>query len=333
MQLLPGLRNTGFLRGRLSMNTAFSNTYQSIGRTERPSLFNNPATLATNEHAFSILRMLEPSRARRRSAWRIVWTTPLLSLAAVAVVVGLNGGYAKLASFGDSADGRRVGTESTPVAAAGQPQVPALPSATANAPVIAGEPSFTGDQTQADELASFIAEAENQASGKQPWTEAGVPVMGAPAAVAVRRDAGATKASFLSVPAKAGANHMKRATATATPAKSHARDVKKDKDVELIGALLAHVSAPAAAPVPNTPARKQQAAAATPARAAVRRDRGTTNEGNRTAQAAVVSTDALIKQCRSLGILQGELCRLRVCSNLWGKDPACPSSALTASDS
>ena len=36
------------------------------------------------------------------------------------------------------------------------------------------------------------------------------------------------------------------------------------------------------------------------------------------------STEALVKRCRALGLLEGELCRVRICSGLWGSDPACP---------
>ena len=37
------------------------------------------------------------------------------------------------------------------------------------------------------------------------------------------------------------------------------------------------------------------------------------------------STESLVKRCRALGFLEGELCRLRICSGLWGIDPACPN--------
>lgn len=157
------------------------------------------------------------------------------------------------------------------------------------------------------------------------------PVVAASGAIASGGNLGETKASVAAGRAKAQASQPKRATAT--PAKGHARNVPKDKDVELIGALLAHVAAPATAQAPKTPARKQQAVAASPARTAARRDRGTPNERGLARQPGGVPTESLVKQCRSLGILEGELCRLRVCSDLWGKDPACPSSALTASNS
>ncbi len=38
------------------------------------------------------------------------------------------------------------------------------------------------------------------------------------------------------------------------------------------------------------------------------------------------TTAALLSQCQSFGWLEGELCRIRVCENLRGIDPACPAS-------
>jgi hypothetical protein len=35
-------------------------------------------------------------------------------------------------------------------------------------------------------------------------------------------------------------------------------------------------------------------------------------------------TESLVKRCRRLGLIEGELCRVRICSGIWGRDPACP---------
>ena len=37
------------------------------------------------------------------------------------------------------------------------------------------------------------------------------------------------------------------------------------------------------------------------------------------------TTESLVKRCGTLGLLEGHLCRARICSGLWGKDAACPS--------
>jgi hypothetical protein len=41
-----------------------------------------------------------------------------------------------------------------------------------------------------------------------------------------------------------------------------------------------------------------------------------------------VSTTELVRRCKTLGFVEGLLCRMRVCSNQWGKDPACPQDSM-----
>lgn len=43
------------------------------------------------------------------------------------------------------------------------------------------------------------------------------------------------------------------------------------------------------------------------------------------------STEELLARCRSLGVLEGELCRFRICSGRWGADAACPVTDQPAS--
>jgi hypothetical protein len=40
------------------------------------------------------------------------------------------------------------------------------------------------------------------------------------------------------------------------------------------------------------------------------------------------SLSILVRRCRTLSLVEGELCRLRICSGSWGKDTACPASGL-----
>jgi hypothetical protein len=119
--------------------------------------------------------------------------------------------------------------------------------------------------------------------------------------------------------------------ATAVPAPKHASANTskngKDGDVDLIAALLARVSpheasgkeskhkkATASASHPNTDAKSQVAS---------NRDIVTRSDGD--------TTESLLKRCKSLGFFEGELCRIRICSSLWGKDPACPAPEQSAS--
>lgn len=39
------------------------------------------------------------------------------------------------------------------------------------------------------------------------------------------------------------------------------------------------------------------------------------------------STAGLLKRCKKLGVIEGELCRWRICSERWDSDPACKASA------
>jgi hypothetical protein len=38
------------------------------------------------------------------------------------------------------------------------------------------------------------------------------------------------------------------------------------------------------------------------------------------------STQSLVNRCRALGLIEGELCRVRICTGIWGIDPACPAT-------
>lgn len=99
-----------------------------------------------------------------------------------------------------------------------------------------------------------------------------------------------------------------------------------DKDVELIAALLSHLSGPAKRKneVNSRPRAKDESDSLKHTRPAdqnkevVMRDSGE-------------PLDSLVKRCKALGMIEGELCRLRICSGMWGKDPACPAGPNSAS--
>ncbi len=69
--------------------------------------------------------------------------------------------------------------------------------------------------------------------------------------------------------------------------------------------------------LPTVPPAAVQAAVAPPARsskAVVERTAG-------------ASTAELVRKCEEFGPLEGLLCRIRICSDLWGVDPACPAQS------
>jgi hypothetical protein len=104
--------------------------------------------------------------------------------------------------------------------------------------------------------------------------------------------------------------------AAANPAKN---GKSTDKDVDLIAALLTHVSRPGATP---KEASKSPATSLALAGSAAKRDNRSANH-DIVMHAPGVSKESLIARCRTLGFLEGELCRIRICSGSWGTDPAC----------
>jgi hypothetical protein len=97
-------------------------------------------------------------------------------------------------------------------------------------------------------------------------------------------------------------------TKTADSKPAPAKTKSGNANVDLMEALVVHVGAR-----PATPARAGKPEPRDPKTDIVMRDPN-------------VSTAELIKRCRSLGVLEGELCRVRICSGQWGKDAACPAS-------
>lgn len=319
------------------MTTFFSHTYQRGDHAGRPSLYGRHMNAQTDAEAFSILGKLEPNRNRQKSAWRIVWTAPLLSLAAVAFVVGLNGGFRNVAmSSGTVAESPRK-EERAQSAESGQAAdvMLAAPAGNAEAATTAAEPFPSQDRgQQVDEPAPFIDDASRGISMAQAAYDA-------PPAVVMATNAVSSRATFEEAKTSSVSGHAsERATQPKPIAKAQTkptpRKVAKDKDVELIGALLAHVSEPSTAPA-KMPSRNPAAGAATtrivPGSAATRRARNVAPARDSVRQAADDSIETQVKRCGELGFFEGEVCRLRACSDLWGKTSACPPSMPAATDS
>ncbi|RZT09393.1 hypothetical protein SAMN05216319_2178 [Duganella sp. CF402] len=98
--------------------------------------------------------------------------------------------------------------------------------------------------------------------------------------------------------ATASATPAARSAATAAPAAATAASVQAgDTDVTLLTALMAHAGKPAAV----TPERP--------------RDVVERQDGDSTAQ--------LLARCKQLGLIEGMLCRSRICSGRWEAEAAC----------
>jgi hypothetical protein len=141
---------------------------------------------------------------------------------------------------------------------------------------------------------------------------------------------------------KASATGKARAAGTTkTPAEA------PDKDVNLLAALLAHNNGVAGQPSPTVrplvtakpgtiPAPQKTNALSSPASEKVART-STAPSREVVERQASESTAALLKRCGTFGFIEGELCRMRICSGLWDSDAACKarlsSNASTAPDS
>lgn len=85
----------------------------------------------------------------------------------------------------------------------------------------------------------------------------------------------------------------------------------KDGDVDLIAALLNRVASR------SPPA----------ARDSGRKERKADSGHDIVVRNSADTTENLLNRCKSLGLLEGELCKLRICSGRWGVDPFCGESA------
>jgi hypothetical protein len=97
----------------------------------------------------------------------------------------------------------------------------------------------------------------------------------------------------------------------------------KDKDVNLLAAIITHNTAPAA-----TTEMKQLAVATTGAPATAKPAGETTSTDTSLAPASpgAKSTEAQLKKCNELGFFDREICRVKTCTNLWETNTACKAT-------
>jgi hypothetical protein len=99
----------------------------------------------------------------------------------------------------------------------------------------------------------------------------------------------------------------------------------KDKDVDLIAALLTHISSrPDSANKEGTQKPSGTSASSlSTSEALARQEKRRAPSRDIVVQTAGETKESLISRCRSLGFVEGELCRIRICAGSWGTDPAC----------
>lgn len=126
---------------------------------------------------------------------------------------------------------------------------------------------------------------------------------------------------------KAKPDEHKKASKPAVVAKNKDKNkdkgVNKDGDVDLISALVAHTADPAQKPNSNSKPKSPKLAQA---------DKDASKSGPHQRNEDIVerrggeSTESLLQRCRTLGFIEGELCRWRICSGRWDSDASCKAN-------
>jgi hypothetical protein len=152
--------------------------------------------------------------------------------------------------------------------------------------------------------------------------EAGVPVTSTALAKALEEPkVSKSKPASKSVDAPLVNRNVPEKKATAQKAPKATAAQPADSDVNILTALVSHgesVSEPAKA---KETAKSKQAAkkkAAEPVLA-----HNTADTPDIVERKSGDSTDGLLQRCKQLGLIEGELCRWRICSGRWDSDPSC----------
>lgn len=314
----------------------------TMNKSARPSLYSGTSSGNTAE-AFNILGVLEPPRPGnpiRRAA--LVLLAILVSAGAFVAVNNFPELRSRAIVLVDSAfsrdetSGQTTAAPATPVLAAAEPQ----DGQAGVAKIVSDEPA----DPQAPGNLDLTAQANIGLPVPSPLPElAAKSIMDAgslPSPVAVNASADkqpAVAQSAADAPVRKPAPPEKARTVqtarhtTPKPRQSHraAARRKDDRDVDLIAALLTRVSAA------DTTGKSAKSAAAPKGRnASVRQKNSSAASSSEKPNRDLVlnqaheSLSTLVRRCRTLGLVEGELCRLRICSGSWGKDPACPASGL-----
>jgi hypothetical protein len=149
--------------------------------------------------------------------------------------------------------------------------------------------------------ASVLATASASTAASGPAIEPGL-IAARASAVTEHSKASAARANASAAPAASAVNVASRAVGAAGPSAaarngSPAPATSADTDVALLTALVAHSGRPATV----TPERS--------------RDVVERRDGD--------SSETLLARCKQLGLIEGMLCRSRICSGRWESDAAC----------
>lgn len=315
----------------------------TMNKSVRPSLYSGTSSGNTAD-AFNILGVLEPPR-RPGSLLRRVASVLLAILVSTGVFVAANN-FPELRSHAivvvDSVFSRQEAPVQTTTASA----TPVLAIAESRdgqagvAKIVSEEPA----DLQVPGSLDLAAQANIGLPAPSPMPELAAKAImdgggpSSPAAVNAsvdRQPAAAQRvaeapANKLAPPEKARTVQTARhATPKSRQPHRAAARRKDDRDVDLIAALLTRVSAAdtAGKSAKSAGAPKGRNASAAPKNSSVA-DSSVKPNRDLVLNQAHESLSTLVRRCRTLGLVEGELCRLRICSGSWGKDPACPASGL-----
>lgn len=258
----------------------------------RPSLFAAPgpsaAGLGDSADALRILSSLTPPPLASRVSFRPWWVGAGLTVLAL-----LGALYGVMQST--SRAPMRVDAPA-PVAQMAKPTASTSAHAVPDAEARVALPAQVARIESADQSAAPVPDPFREMSRR--------PVAASPAVAPSTPAAGKAIRGAVSArtPIKAG-------KAAEVPGTSASARRRADSDVDLLEAVVAHVSRPAAV------------------------GQGSAKPGRRDvvprpAQSAE-SVGDLVQRCRAVGGLEGWLCRNRVCDGHWGSDAACPANRPT----
>lgn len=264
-----------------------------------------------------------------------------MSLAAILLVVGLNNGTRYVSWFGSSAAQLASDEVEQKPALTPLPTVAAASSETMVTPEVAtiiSEPVKGETQGDMQDTALLATGADVHREVIEEMID---PPEGIKEAVAETPNAalkpkadGHIKTGGGAVAQRAVRNQSdsgKRTQAKSQVARAAApkKNSGKDEDVDLIAALLSRVSS---APKTSEKDGTIKATNATtgsrniPSASVAKRERAQGSNRDIVTHAPEESLESLVKRCRALGFFEGELCRLRICSGMWDKNPACATS-------
>ncbi|RJF95850.1 hypothetical protein [Noviherbaspirillum saxi] len=317
------------------MTTLGGSTSMTADHSRRPSLY-DPSVLSHTSEVISILDALEaPSKRTRLASWLAILCIVVLLGITLFLFVSKQPGFSsternRLLAFIQQIAGT---TKDSPVRQQEGPP-DAMPQDHAQERTAAGANEASVPISPSDTEYPISSEAENDGTAKIIESALGSAMAGHeqhPSIKPSQHDASVKSSKTLKPAAQA-----KTARVT-VPAKSIRQPAARpsgksaDRDVDLIAALLSHVGRENAAgrDVGYRGEAQGRMRAATHAMV-----KSPSVEFNRdiVLRTSGESTDSLLKKCDAIGFFEGQLCRLRMCSGLWGKEDACPLGAVVARD-